>query len=256
MNKFRLFIGLLLISITLTQCSACKEPQEPDQNQNATYIVHWVTHYGNDDLMQGQTYRDAYNRRLLLEDLRGYISEVKLIDINDSAIVLKDFALMNWFADPTISVAARSAKIKALQFSLGIPAAYNTSVDPTTYPNAHPLSVAGAAGMFWTWNTGYIFYQLNGKCDLSGSENQPLIDPIAYHCGDDTLYRTLTFDVPDFTVKAGEAYQINIDFDAQKCFWNSTDTMDLDVDYLTHTSGNLPLAIRAMDLYQSAFSIP
>ena len=94
MNKFRLLIGLLLLSITLTQCSACKEPQEPDENLKATYIVHWVTHFGDDDLIQGQTYRDVFNRRLLLEDLRGYISEVKLIDENDSAIVLKDFGLL------------------------------------------------------------------------------------------------------------------------------------------------------------------
>lgn len=256
MNKFHLLIGMILLSITLTQCSACKEPQEPEGSKDATYIVHWITRFGENDLVQGQTYRDAFNRRLLLEDLRGYVSDVKLIDENDSAIVLKDFSLLNWFSDPTISVAARPAKIKALQFSLGIPSAYNTAVDPTTYPNSHPLSVAGAAGMFWTWNTGYIFYQLNGKCDLSGSENQPMTDPIAYHCGDDTLYRTITFDIADFTVKAGEAYQINIDFDAQRCFWNESDTMDLDTDYLTHTAGNLPLALRAMDLYQSAFSIP
>lgn len=256
MNKFHLLIGMILLSITLTQCSACKEPQEPEGSKDATYIVHWITRFGENDLVQGQTYRDAFNRRLLLEDLRGYVSDVKLIDENDSAIVLKDFSLLNWFSDPTISVAGRPAKIKALQFSLGIPSAYNTAVDPTTYPNSHPLSVAGAAGMFWTWNTGYIFYQLNGKCDLSGSENQPMIDPIAYHCGDDTLYRTITFDITDFTLKAGEAYQINIDFDAQRCFWNESDTMDLDTDYLTHTAGNLPLALRAMDLYQSAFSIP
>ncbi|MEY3598101.1 MAG: hypothetical protein RL521_523 [Bacteroidota bacterium] len=256
MNKFHLLIGMILLSITLTQCSACKEPQEPEGSKDATYIVHWITRFGENDLVQGQTYRDAFNRRLLLEDLRGYVSDVKLIDENDSAIVLKDFSLLNWFSDPTISVAGRPAKIKALQFSLGIPSAYNTAVDPTTYPNSHPLSVAGAAGMFWTWNTGYIFYQLNGKCDLSGSENQPMIDPIAYHCGDDTLYRTITFDITDFTLKAGEAYQINIDFDAQRCFWNESDTMDLDTDYLTHTAGNLPLAMRAMDLYQSAFSIP
>jgi hypothetical protein len=256
MNKFHLLIGMILLSITLTQCSACKEPHEPEGSKDATYIVHWITRFGENDLVQGQTYRDAFNRRLLLEDLRGYVSDVKLIDENDSVIVLKDFSLLNWFSDPTISVAGRPAKIKALQFSLGIPSAYNTAVDPTTYPNSHPLSVAGAAGMFWTWNTGYIFYQLNGKCDLSGSENQPMIDPIAYHCGDDTLYRTITFDITDFTVKAGEAYQINIDFDAQRCFWNESDTMDLDTDYLTHTAGNLPLALRAMDLYQSAFSIP
>lgn len=256
MNNFRLFMGACAMMLVLTQCSACKEPQEPEGNTDATYIVHWITKFGNDDLIQGQTYRDAFNRRLLLEDLRGYISQVTLIDENDSSVVLKDFALMNWFADPSITGTSKPRTIKALRFSLGLPPEYNSNIDPTTYPNSHPLSVAGAAGMFWTWNTGYIFYQLNGKCDLSGSENQPLIDPIAYHCGDDTLFRTITLDIPDITVNAGEAYQFNILFDAQKCFWNDQDTMDLEVDYLTHTAGNLPLALRTMDLYQSAFSIP
>ena len=256
MNQLKNILGLLGLAIFLSQCSACKETNEPDPNAKANYILHWITQYQNQDLIQGQTYRDAFQRRVLFEDLRGYISQVELIDSQDSSIVLKDIALVNWFADPTISFEGRPATIKAIRFSLGVPPALNKNVDPTTYPNSHPLSVAGSAGLFWTWNTGYIFYQLNGKCELTGSENLPMIDPIAYHCGDDTLYRTITLDIPDVAVGAGGAKQFNILFNEQKCFWNDTDTLDFDVDYLTHTTGNLPLAIRAMDLYQSAFSIP
>jgi hypothetical protein len=246
-----------LMVLFFAQCNRCKEPEvdPPSHSTETTYQFHWNSVFDQQDLVQGQTYSDHWNRRFLIEDLRGYVSQIKVYNEMDSAILLKDYALLNWLTDPKITVKAQPWNVTKIEFSLGVPANVNTLTDPTTYANNHPLSVAGSSGMFWTWNTGYIFYMLNGKTDLTGSATAPLIDPIAYHCGDDTLYRTLTFYPTPIQTKAGESYTWNFEFDAQKCFQNETDTMDFETEYLTHTTGNLPLAIKAMDLYQSAFQL-
>lgn len=246
----------LLLFLTCVQCNRCKDPvvDPPSPHTTAQYHFHWNAVFDDQDLVQGQTYYDYLNRRFLIEDLRGYVSQIKVYNEVDSALVLKDYALLNWFTDPTISVNAPPWKVTKIEFSLGVPPDVNTSTDPTTYANSHPLSVAGSSGMFWTWNTGYIFYMLNGKTDLSGSTSAPLIDPLAYHCGDDTLFRTLTFYPTPIETQLGGSYTWNFEFNARKCFLNDTDTLHFDTEYLTHTTGNLPLALKSMNLYQSAFS--
>ncbi len=254
MNKWKRWTMLSLLFLLFAQCNKCKETVDPPEPETPTqYVFKWNVVFGNNDLVQGQTYNHIDGYRLLLEDFRGYIAQVTLYDENDSAHVIQDIALLNWFTDPQLTITADPISVKKIGFSLGIPSSINTNTDPTTYPNSSPLSVGGAAGMFWTWNTGYIFYQLNGKTDLTGSTTAPLTDPIAYHCGDDTLFRELIFDIPDVTVINGQTQTWNFSLDAQKCFWNDEDTLHLDTDYLTHTSGNLPLAIRAMNLYASSF---
>jgi len=246
----------LLLFLTCVQCNRCKDPvvDPPSPHTTAQYHFRWNAVFDDQDLVQGQTYYDYLNRRFLIEDLRGYVSQIKVYNEVDSALVLKDYALLNWFTDPTISVNAPPWKVTKIEFSLGVPSDVNTSTDPTTYANSHPLSVAGSSGMFWTWNTGYIFYMLNGKTDLSGSTSAPLIDPLAYHCGDDTLFRTLTFYPTPIETQLGGSYTWNFEFNARKCFLNDTDTLHFDTEYLTHTTGNLPLALKSMNLYQSAFS--
>jgi hypothetical protein len=256
MNKYTRGLFGFSLFLLFAQCNRCKETpvDPPSQPTNATYHLHWNSVFDNEDLVQGQTYYDAWNRRFLFEDLRGYISEIKLYNDQDSCIILKDYALLNWFTDPTLTIESPPWQVSKIAFSLGVPAGVNTLTDPTTYPNNHPLSVAGSSGMFWTWNTGYIFYMLNGKTDLTGSASAPLIDPIAYHCGDDTLFQTLVFNTTPIQTEAGKSYTWNFEFDAKKCIWNDTDTMDFSIEYLTHTTGNLPLAIKAMNMYSSAFS--
>jgi hypothetical protein len=255
MNKYINGTFLLGMILVFSQCSKCKEQPitSPENNKQVTYRIQWNSVFDNEDLVAGQTYYDPFNRRFLMEDLRGYISEIRLYNELDSFITIKDYSLLNWFNDPIISVQSQPWNVTKIEYSLGIPASVNTLTDPTTYPNIHPLSVAGASGMFWTWNTGYIFYMLNGKTDLTGSTNSPLVDPLAYHCGDDTLYRTLTFNTAPIQTEIGKTYTWNFEFNARKCIYNESDTMDFDTEYLTHTTGNLPLAIKAMDLYQSAF---
>jgi hypothetical protein len=254
MNKWKRWASLSLLFLLFVQCNKCKETVDPPEPEQPTqYTFQWNVVFGNNDLVQGQTYNHIDGYRLLLEDFRGYVSDITLYDENDSAHVIQDIALLNWFNDPQLTIKADPRTVKRIGFSLGVPSSINTNTDPTTYPNSSPLSVGGAAGMFWTWNTGYIFYQLNGKTDLTGSTTAPLIDPIAYHCGDDILFREIIFDVPDVAVTRGQTQTWQIKLDAQKCFWNDQDTLHLATDYLTHTTGNLPLAIRAMNLYGSAF---
>jgi hypothetical protein len=146
-------------------------------------------------------------------------------------------------SDPVISFNIDPSEIARIEFAVGIPSEYNKDVDPTTYTNSHPLSVQGSQGMFWTWNTGYIFSKMEGKSDLTGTEGASLTNPFSFHAGDDPLYRTFSFEKP-FTIGLNGSQDIIVSMHIDEIFNNDTDPIDVSTDYITHTSDNFALAER------------
>lgn len=96
---------LSVLFLLFAQCNKCKEVVDPPEPEQETkYVFNWNVVFGNNDLIQGQTYNHIDGYRLLLEDFRGYVSNITLYDENDSAFVIQDIALLNWFNDPQLTI--------------------------------------------------------------------------------------------------------------------------------------------------------
>lgn len=254
MIKNSLLLYGLLALLFATSCNRCNTVDPPEEEDKATFKIQFHSFFGDLPLHAGEVYRDAQNNRMYLEEIRGYVSNITLYDENDSSVVIEDIQLLDWFSNPYLTYSTLPKSIHKIKLGLGVPASLNKNTDPTLYPSTSPLSVSGSSGMFWTWNTGYIFYSCAGKVDLSGSETAAILDPYSYHCGDDTLYREITLTFPTIQLQAGKSSTLDLYFDAKKCFIGTEDTLILSTDFLTHTTGNLDLAIRCTNLYQHAFS--
>jgi hypothetical protein len=87
-----------------------------------------------------------------------------------------------------------------VRFSVGVPYDENHR-DAAT--QAAPLGTE--SGMFWSWNSGYIFHRIEGKVDSAGVEK-----PFVFHIGADNrkvnvnLY-SLTGTTTSFTVAGAHA---------------------------------------------------
>lgn len=239
--------------------SSCKDEKEEikDIEKAAPKATVRITpKYGDSDFAIGEIYFDALGHRIRVEGMSTYISMVGLKSSNEESLI-KDFSMHSFTSTATPLVLTADVKeltYDSLLFGVGIPRDFNKDQDPTQYPNSHPLSVQGSQGHFWTWNTGYIFTKYEGRVDLTGTEGASLMSPFAYHTGDDFLYRIVALPI-NIEAKAGGEYIINVKFDIKKIIDNPNDQIDLEVDYLTHTAGNVPLAIRFADNLASAFSI-
>ncbi len=113
-----------------------------------------------------------------------YISEITLIHDGGTETMVPN----TWiFADAaqTTTLALGSFPVTMLEgvkFGIGVQPAYN-HLDPTTYPNTHPLSLKSPS-MQWGWSSGYIFAAILGNSGPSFSNSwdvQGLDDANYYH---------------------------------------------------------------------------
>jgi hypothetical protein len=231
----------------------CKKPEPEPLTGTITFRIN--ANWDGENLELGEVYEDVLGHRLFVENFKTYLSEFKMkrnggADTLLNLVYLADFAGTNSFR-----VTVPPGDYSDLKFNLGVPEAYNKDTDPSVYANDHPLSVTGSEGMFWEWNVGYIFTKFDGKVDTTGVEGAPLLGPYAFHCGEDTLFRAHSFNTISFHLDECTNKTVYIDFDASRFLYSETDTIDLKTEYLTHTSGNLDLATRFVDMVNAAFTV-
>ncbi len=136
---------------------------------------------------------DHLGHAIRLDNVQMYISEIELrTESGDwqpiGEVSLLDFSVLS----PRILAPVPPGIYNAIRFGMGLPADINTDMDPASYPNDHPLSVPGSAGMFWTWSSGYVFVKYEGK--FAAEVGEPLLEPLSYHCGTDSSFRSVTLE--------------------------------------------------------------
>lgn len=202
----------------------------------------------------GQVYTNITNDRVRADLFKTYLSKIRAHRTDGTFEEISDIYLANFEDENTITASVEPGSFNKLTFGIGVPEELNKDNDPSVYPNDHPLSAIGAEGMFWTWNSGYIFTAFEGKADtLEGSEVEPL-HPFAYHCGEDFLYLEKEHEV-FFAVEDCQTETFKIVFEVDKFWYSETDTLDVTQDFLTHTSGNVELAERFMAFFDQAIYV-
>ena len=190
-----------------------------------------------------------------LDNLQLYVAPLELRNDAGEWTTTDDVFLIDYSVHAqNMTIEVEPGTYEAVRFGLGLPPEINTDIDPASYPNDHPLSVLGSAGMFWTWASGYIFVKYEGK--FATEQGTQLLESVSYHCGTDASYRTVTLELPTPLVVASESEtQATLTFDAAKALYGSTDAIDLAVDPVTHNANGDSLGGRMMDLLINAWNI-
>lgn len=240
---------ILSLFVFLSSC-------EHDKDGPGTLQVVFSAEFKGEPFEVGTVYYDDMGNRIRIDNFMSYFSAINVLTPDGTEIPMKDFALINFNDGATYSVELDSKEYKGLTFNLGIPKEFNKDVDPTTYPNDHPLSVQGSQGMFWHWNTGYIFTKFEGKADTTGVEGAEILHPFAFHVGDDPMFRQHD-DASNFNFKIeqGSTKVIHVIIDVEKIMKGEGDQIDIATDYITHTSGNTALATRFMNNFNEAIRV-
>ena len=249
--SMRIILFSVFFAIALSSCEDDKEGAVGDD----TVTVRIDARVLEAPFELGTVYTEGNGYRYRLETFRTYISMLELVDANGNATLLKDFYVGSMDETHSFRARVKEGDYSLIRFYLGVPADYNKNVDPTTYPNSHPLSVQGSQGMFWHWNTGYIFTKFDGKADLEGIESNPLLDPFAFHCGDDPLLRIVSLPIAQGFIEGETSRVFQIHCQVDKLLQGDAENIDIAVDYLTHTQGNFLLARRFMDNFGAAFEL-
>jgi hypothetical protein len=257
MNKINGYAWIgCLIAIIFASCKHNEENRTGNVLPPAKVNLTFTPTFGNAPFNWGSVYTTSSGYNIRIENLLSYFSQIRLQSSNGQTAMLKDFALLDFSQPmPTYTAEIPEGLYDSLYISLGIPATFNVGVDPSIYPSSSPLSVAGSQGMFWNWNSGYIFFKYDGKADVSGTSTTNLTDPFAFHVGDDVNYRVAKIGIPAIDAKKGSVNTLNLTVDLEHVLVTSTDTINLQTDFLTHTSDNPQLAKRVSTNFAGAFRV-
>lgn len=244
------FIFLAFISTVLLSCR--DKAQETTCGQ---VKIQFIPVWNGQVVTIDSVYTNSLNQRIRFENITSYFSNIYLGNGTDSILFSQVELLQLLGGQASITKQVEPGNYSTLSFGLGIPPELNKNVDPSVYPNSSPLSVQGSNGMFWYWNTGYIFFKLDGRTDLSGTPGAPLLGTFAFHCGDDPLYRTKSFSFATIQAEDFTSNEITVYVDMQLLMEGENDAIDLSVDNITHTTGSFALAERVTNHFAQAFTV-
>jgi len=248
------YISLLTLILAIS-FSSCKEDPE---NEETIMVVEFKAKMNGENLViKNNEYINISGYKVKFEALRFYLSNLKLIAADNSEVLLKDVEYLDFTnnhnsdsekGEQVIAI-AKTGDYKGIKFAIGVDPSLNNG-DPSVYPEEHPLSIY--TGEHWGWNTGYIFFKLEGRFDTTGTAST-LTDFFLFHIGTNQLYLEKEF-TKSFSAE-GDTTRLRVILDADKLFYSATDTIDLATDPNTQTTDNFPLAERMKNTLSEALSI-
>ncbi|MEN8928868.1 MAG: MbnP family protein [Flavobacteriales bacterium] len=241
---------IILTSIAIAVLFSCKKDEEENGGGhshgntsgeitlNANFLVNGAT-YDSDSV-----YVDDFGHNFKISFTNIYLSKINF----EEAGVVTPLPTQYLLLKPEIANyslgSVESGHYHELKFGVGIDSTTNHS-DPNTYPITSPL-YPQSPSMHWTWNSGYIFYKIDGTADI---DNDGTFETsFIFHIGLDELRRDVSLVIHDDFDDNSNTINLNVDLG------KFLTGIDLSVDNFTHTMGNLPLATRIANNASSAFS--
>jgi len=216
------------------------------RSKSAVTTLRFKNMVGNKEMVLfDEMYTNSFGEPFFISKFRYYISHISFLDVNNKETSMPgNYYLVNE-ADSLskiIQLPASSA-IKSISFFVGVDSARNIGGVQTG--SLDPMN-----GMFWTWNSGYVFAKLEGQSDSSHAPAHGL-----------------TWDVGGFRQRENALRKITLTLDNNYTFTNNTITINADVlkwfdavhplkiaqSPTCHQPGKL--AMQIADNYSAMFSI-
>ena len=258
MKNILVFISILLLSVlgckdktvitpsdnnvvnpldTITVFNGLVVPNEGTVEVNLSHI------FGkNPVILNTANYINAASDTFNIEDLRYYFSNLSFQKQNGDWVNLKNYHLIDikTASTQTFTISKLPAgHYKAVKYMLGVDSVSNGS-------GLQEGALDPSWGMFWTWNTGYIFFRIMGRnpnsaraysLDLGGNENLP----------------TVVNDLNSFKLK-NKNPKIYFEMDVNEMFQNPSNYKFDSDGWAIHTntaSGATKLALNMMDMVKA-----
>lgn len=226
------YILLLLLGL-----SVCCESQA----QQSISFQHFV---GDQTLVLEDSIKNGNEEILVVKRFKYYISNMVLIDAQGNRQNIPDSYYLINEAEPNskkIILPKSNKNYSAIEFVLGVDSARNCSGIQTGVLD--PMQ-----GMFWTWNTGYVFAKLEGS---SPSSSLPA-HAFTYHIGGfrtgENVLKTIRLEIPGTVLPKDLQVKVNLN-----AWFSGINTLLIAERPVCHSPGNLAMKIAAN--YAQMFSI-
>jgi len=240
------FFVFCFVLLDLLTGSAKSQSQQKKGNVKITFI----NCMGNQTMSLDSTYTNCWNESFTISQLKYYISNIAL-QTSDHRVTgeQNSYHLVNEAENfsKSFSFYLSPDKYTSISFLIGVDSLKNVSGAQTDALD--PLN-----GMFWTWNSGYIMFKMEGNSPQSSAIN----NKIEYHIGGfawaDNAVKKMVINFPGAPVSLNKKNitEIIIRTNLDK-FWNATNKLKITQTPVCTTPG--VLAAHIASNYAQAFEI-
>lgn len=188
-----------LIILALLTFSACsKDEVKPDSTKTGTLSIQFDNIAGDRNLQLGTgVYTNASGEKFSVDMLKYFISNIRVKNANgDTYTVPQDSSYFQVSEDDGasqfIKVPVPEGEYTSLTFILGVDSLRST-MDISKRTGVLDPSAGMDNGMYWGWNSGYIFLKMEGTSDAAPIDASGQ-HKFRYHIGGFGGYNAVTFN--------------------------------------------------------------
>ena len=165
--------------------------------KNVPSLVIEFNHYvGHDRLiLDSLMFKNEFSQSYSISKFRYYISNIKLKRKDGTEFISNEYYLIDVEdKEPKQIVIDEQGDYSSISFTIGVDSLHNCSglqlgaLDPVK-------------GMFWAWNTGYIFMKLEGKSPYSKSPSNIFEYHIGGYIQPNNCIRQVTLDLTEKSIQ-------------------------------------------------------
>ncbi len=203
---------LTIIALIIFALASCTKDKKVAREANVSF--EFQNYVGNEKVTTtaGTPYTNAAGNPYNVSMLKYYISNIVLVDAMGNEVAFNNHTLIDAFGD--FEDALTDAKVVAngdyvkMKFLFGVDADNNTT--GTQSGDLDP-----SRGMFWSWNSGYIFSKHEGQFqDITNATKN-----IEYHLGKQAMATEIEIPLTGVSVN-GKTKRIFIKFDLNNMYNN------------------------------------
>jgi hypothetical protein len=194
------------------------------------------------------TYKNALGQAYTVSKFKYYIGNISLQSKSGQYYTSTQYFLVNEEDVPSTEITLSDipeGDYNSISFILGVDSIHNCS-------GAQSGALDPINGMFWTWNTGYIFLKIEGKSPVSKSPGNLLEFHIGGYRQPANCIRTIALGINNgISIKPGAGSTLTIKTDAAQLFKAHASIDFSNTSSVTDFHGATILA----DNYKDMFSI-
>ncbi len=268
---------ILLFSIAATLLlSACKKedtvtptPNEIDPNRRGYIVLEFDNRVGSLNLvLDSPFYTNALGQSYSVSKFDYFVSNLVFINEDNTTYTVPQDS--SYFLVKESNSASREVTLKipegnyiGVKLTIGIDSLMNTK--PSSERPSSLDAGGAAAGMYWVWNSGYIFLKMEGQYN-DPTDTVVAMSPFTYHIGGYGGYdpasptinniKTITLGFGDDKAEVREAHgdegpQVHMYVDAGKVLQGSTN-----INFSTNSMVMFsPFSVNIANNYASMFSV-
>lgn len=191
-------------------------------------------------------YVNSFSETFKIRSLKYYICDLKLIDhINkEEEVFANEHFLINESNKRSLLIILQTGlqRIDAISFSIGVDSLKNVSGVQTG-------ALDPANGMFWTWNTGYTFFKLEGNAPVAKTPGRAFSYHVGGYKNGENAVRKIELKVNNSDIK-NASFIINA---AIEHVFDAVHPIKIENAPLCHEPGDL--AMKLADNFSQIFSL-